>query len=303
MEITTAQREYLLSEERPCYPTFCNSEMYSKESIKSIYEEIISHGQIFDIILDKGTDNYTRRIEAFSEEEALSLKMVIKDKFDSNSLTILRNAVQYKNIRLFFIDEADKDSYYYLIDFMHDNNLYISVFLLKDFPEDSYAVQYTIIKDIIELYFAASFKKIGIPVGYTEYDEIICFPDKMRPSDFKFISYYYAYYMEALATFIPESAILKTLEEESISLVITDSDYAKEVFKNRHKAIKGDKSEFIDFANMITSQYYMTIVRLAALMGADINNIIDPELVPANANTTEENTVPINAAEGDSNNV
>lgn len=273
MEITTTQREYLYEEERLGLTTFNNSEMYSKDTFKSIYEEIISHGQIFDIILDKGTDNYTRRIEAFSEEEALSLKMIMGDKFDSSSLSILQNAAQYKNIRLFFVDEDEKDSYYYLINFAHDNNHYISVFLLKDFPEDSYEVQYTIIKDIIELYFALSFKKLGIPVGYSQFEELLCFPDKMRPSDFKFIAYYYAYYFEALSKFIPESAILNTIADGyCTSLLINDPEFAEPIFKDRYKAINNDKSDFVDYATMITSQYYQSLIRIANVVGAEYMN-------------------------------
>ena len=265
MEITTAQIELLACEEPSNYINFTNSEFFKKDTFKSIYEEIVSHGHIFDIILDRGSNNYTRPIEALSVEEALSLKMLMADKYDATE--ILKNAVQYKNIRLLFVNVPDKDSYYYLEKFTHNNEFYISIILLKDFPADETSnIQYSIIRDVIQLYFALSFKKLNIPVNYDERinNEVICF-NTLRASDFIFISYYFAYYLEALSVFIPISAIENTINEDGLSLLIDNYDNASKVLHNRDKVINGNASDLVDYAYMIAKSYFNSIIQIASL--------------------------------------
>jgi hypothetical protein len=282
MEITTAQIELLALEEPTKYINFTNSEFFKKDTFKTIYDEIVSHGHIFDIILDKGSNNYTRPIEALSIEEALSLKMLLSDNYNPNE--ILKNAIQYKNIRLLFADVPDKDSYYYLVDFMHNNDLYISIILLKDFPADeSSNIQYSIIRDVIELYFAMSFKKLGIPINYDEStnSEIICFPATLRSSDFIFISNYFAYYLEALSVFIPISALENTINDDGLSLLIDSYDNAFKVLHNRDKVINGTSSDLVDYAYMITKSYFNSVIQIARLTNEDMaeanKNVIESE--------------------------
>jgi hypothetical protein len=282
MEITTAQIELLALEEPTKYINFTNSEFFKKDTFKTIYDEIVSHGHIFDIILDKGSNNYTRPIEALSAEEALSLKMLLSDNYNPNE--ILKNAIQYKNIRLLFADVPDKDSYYYLVDFMHNNDLYISIILLKDFPADeSSNIQYSIIRDVIELYFAMSFKKLGIPINYDEStnSEIICFPATLRSSDFIFISNYFAYYLEALSVFIPISALENTINDDGLSLLIDSYDNAFKVLHNRDKVINGTSSDLVDYAYMITKSYFNSVIQIARLTNEDMaeanKNVIESE--------------------------
>jgi len=252
---------------------FTNSEFFNKDTFKSIFDGIISHGQIFDIILDKGNLNYIRPIEAFSIEEALSLKMLAKDNY--NPTDILRNAIQYKNMRLFFADIPDKDSYYYLLNFEHDGNFYISIILLKDFPADeSSNIQYSIIRDIIELYFTISFKKAGIPVNYDEIfaEDCISFPSRMRSSDFMFIAYYYAYYFEALLTFIPYSAVENTVIENGISILFDPED-SRKIINDRQNIINGDSSDAVDYAYMITMSYFKSVVQIASEVNNELEQI------------------------------
>lgn len=270
MEFTTAQIELLATDVESSYTKFTNSELFGKDAIKHIHDEIISHGHIFDILLDRGTNNYTRPIEAFSPEEALSLKMLLNNNFDSAS--ILRNALQYKFIRVFFADVPDKDSYYYLINFKHDKEFYISVILLKDFPADeSSNIQYSLIRDIIQLYFAISCKNLGIPINYSEdNEEVICFPYTLRSSDFIFIANYFAYYLDALATFIPESAIENTITENGLSLLIGSEEDGLNVFRDRHKVIDGNASDLVDYAYMITTSYFTSVVQIARITSEDM---------------------------------
>lgn len=282
MEITTAQIELLALEEPTKYINFTNSEFFKKDTFKTIYDEIVSHGHIFDILLDKGSNNYTRPIEALSIEEALSLKMLLSDNYNPNE--ILKNAIQYKNIRLLFADVPDKDSYYYLVDFMHNNDFYISIILLKDFPADeSSNIQYSIIRDVIELYFAVSFKKLGIPINYDEStnSEIICFPATLRSSDFIFISNYFAYYLEALSVFIPISALENTINDDGLSLLIDSYDNAFKVLHNRDKVINGTSSDLVDYAYMITKSYFNSVIQIARLTNEDMaeanKNVIESE--------------------------
>ena len=296
MEITSAQIEFLASDEPAKYTNFTNSEFFRKNTFKHIFDEIISHGHIFDILLDRGSNNYTRPIEAFSPEEALSLKMLLNDKYDS--IAILRNAIQYKNIRLFFVDAPDKDSYYYLLDFCHynkisidDKEFYISIILLKDFPNDeSSNIQYSIIRDVIELYFALSFKKLGIPINYDDStnNEVICFPTTLKSSDFLFISYYFAYYLEALSSFIPTSAIENTINSDGLSLLIDSYDNALKVLHNRDKIISGTESDVVDYAYMITMSYFKAVVQIAALTNDDF--VEANKSIIAGLENTEEDT-------------
>ena len=270
MELTTAQIELLATDEETNYVNFTTSELFGKDTIKRIHDEIVSLGHIFDILLDKGTNNYTRPIEAFSPEEALSLKMLLNDNYDS--VSILRNALQYKNIRVFFADVPDKDSYYYLVNFKHDKEFYISVILLKDFPSDeSSNIQYSLIRDIIQLYFALSFKNLGIPINYSlDNEEIICFPYTLRSSDFIFIACYFAYYLDALATFVHNSAIENTIVENGLSLFIGTEEDALNVFRDRYKVINGDASELVDYAYMIATSYFTSVIQIARITNDDM---------------------------------
>ena len=289
MEITTAQIELLALEEPTKYTNFTNSEFFKKDTFKSIYDEIVSHGHIFDIILDKGSGNYTRPIEAFSPEEALSLKMLLSDNY--NSAEILRNAVQYKNIRLFFADVPDKDSYYYLVDFMHNDQFYISIILLKDFPADqSSNIQYSLIRDIIQLYFAVSFKKLGIPINYDEStnSEVICFPSTLRSSDFLFMSYYFAYYLEALSVFIPISAIENTINNDGLSLLIDSFDSASKVLHNRKDVINGTASDLVDYAYMITKSYFNSIIQIATITNEEMVKANESVIASEEGNTDDQ---------------
>lgn len=297
MEITSAQIEFLASDEFTRYTNFTNSEFFRKSTFKTIFDEIISHGHIFDILLDKGSNNYTRSIEALSPEEALSFKMLLNDKYDS--ISILNNAIQYKNIRLFFIDVPDKDSYYYLLDFCHgnsssvnDNDFYISIILLKDFPNDeSYKIQYSIIRDVIELYFSLSFKKLGIPINYDDNlnNEVICFPTTLKSSDFLFIAYYFAYYFEALSSFIPISAIENTIKNDGLSLMIDNCDNALKILYERDKVISGTNSDIVDYAYMITMSYFKAVIQLATLTNDDLVEA-NKSVIAEFDNTSEENT-------------
>lgn len=274
MEFTTAQVELLATEEESRYTNFTNSEFFNKDTIKRIYEGLISHGQVFDILLDRGNSNYTRHVEAFSPEEALSLKMLLNDNYDA--VSILRNALQYKNMRVFFVDAPDKDSYYYLVNFKHEKENYISIILLKDFPADeSSNIQYSLIRDIIQLYFAVSFKQLGIPVNYTvDNNEVICFPYTLRSSDFIFIACYYAYYLEALSVFIPESAIENTIEHDGLSLLF-DGEGDLDILHKRSKIISGDASDMVDYAYMITMSYFRSVIQIASMTNDDLAKVND----------------------------
>jgi hypothetical protein len=167
---------------------------------------------------------------------------------------------------------------------MHNNDLYISIILLKDFPADeSSNIQYSIIRDVIELYFAMSFKKLGIPINYDEStnSEIICFPATLRSSDFIFISNYFAYYLEALSVFIPISALENTINDDGLSLLIDSYDNAFKVLHNRDKVINGTSSDLVDYAYMITKSYFNSVIQIARLTNEDMaeanKNVIESE--------------------------